>query len=126
MLTLPSSVLFCLVVRSAFRGFTYDGATTRVAVKSNGPIIYAHIWDASRPPSALFRHDSEYGFYDVFLHNNFTLFHVKWGGTRRSTDDKIDIFKDMIDWLSTFNQTLAAKLVDDDDFLAWNIAAFDS
>ena len=56
----------------------------------------------------------------MFHHYNYTMTRCFWCQPV-STDNKVEVFKELINWLQNFNQTLNAIFTEVDDAYAWGI-----
>lgn len=62
-------------------------------------------------------------FVDKFVHYNFTIRTCMWDA-RIDMERKVMVFRDLIEWLHTYNQSLCFHADDEDDWFAWQIATY--
>ena len=75
-------------------------------------------------PSLIVRDDEEY--VDMFLHHNFSIYKCMWHSSHADLEYRVLVFRDLIDWLGSYNTTLEGDVEDNDDWLAWQIAIYDA
>ena len=72
-------------------------------------------------PALLVRYDGNS--LHKFIHYNFTMFRCVWGYDMVFTD-KVDAFRDMSEWIGSYNETLNGVFADPEDYLAWHVAHY--
>ena len=110
------SLIHALIMRSSISSahLQYPYSTGVAIVKNSEQGISVDF----RPPSLLITMDEICS--HKFLHHDFHMFRCIWGKAMM-TDEKASVFADMDRWLDTYNVSLTADFVENDDWYAWCI-----
>ena len=121
---------FSLVLRSSFDKMqtaillsgSAKASTHLIMQQVVGENIYSYLReeDGLSPSLLVYNNDDVHA---RFVHYNYTIIRCFWN-TALNTSSKVNVMRDMIQWLDSYNTTLNAHLIEVDDFFAWNIAIF--